>query len=100
MGKVEGDGWRTARCLTPADLPGNSRKLKATAKENLKLKTRPGDRLSLKWVLETMGGEKKVLRDMGVARHMFKELQPCSQQLKIELVMTHRGEKQDQTVPT
>lgn len=100
---MEGDGWRTIHCFTPADLPGNTRKLKAIAKENLKLKTisRPGDRLSLKWVLETMaGGEKKVLCDTGVARHMLNESQSGFQQLQIELVIRYCGEKQDQTVPT
>lgn len=39
LGMMEGHGWRTIHCFTPADLSGNSRKLKAIAKENLKLKT-------------------------------------------------------------
>lgn len=63
--------------------------------------SRPGDRLSLKWVLESMAGEeKKVLCDTGVARHMLNEFQSDSQQLQTELVIRHCGEKQDQTAPT
>lgn len=42
--------------------------------------------------------KKKVLCDMGVARHMLSELESSSQQLKIQLIR-HHGEKQDQTVP-